>query len=173
MSGWGRGRQGVAVGALISAVATAGAVAVLTSSSSGVLGAAIYVFVVTVALMVPAAVAAQVLYGQLMIVSLLMRAEPVGVLLLLPLTAGVIVTAELLAAVAWLDTPIRKEAPQALPDAALSGLVGAGVFGAVAVVGGLPGPTGLGAVALAAGACVVLAGVMLRDGGVGGARRPR
>jgi hypothetical protein len=74
-----------------------------------------------------------------------------------PLLAGVILTAELLAAVSRLDASFRYHWKQDLRGAALAAGTGAVVFSAVIAFGSLRGPTGLLSVAIASAACVVLA----------------
>jgi peptidoglycan/LPS O-acetylase OafA/YrhL len=74
-----------------------------------------------------------------------------------------VATAELLAGAARLNMPIERDGREDLRRAGLAAVAGAGVFGAVALVGTLPGPTGLVAVALASGACIVLALLLVRS----------
>jgi hypothetical protein len=119
-------------------------------------GAAVYVAVTVLALFSPAAVTVQVIVGQLLVATLLLGG-PRDPLLLVPVVAGIVVTAELLAVVARLDTPIERDPGEVLRPAGLAAVIAGAVFGVVALVGGVPGPTGILAVVLACGACVVLA----------------
>ena len=150
---------GVALG---SAIATAGVVAALTGTTAAAIGGVLYVVLAAVAVVLPAAILGQVLYGQLMLVALLVGPAQVDLLEAVSLMAGVIVTAELLAEAAWLDTALPRESPQALPIAAHSALLGAAVFGLVLLSGAVPGPGGVVSVGLAAGSCAVVAMVVLR-----------
>jgi hypothetical protein len=79
----------------------------------------------------------------------------------------VVATAELLAVVARLDSPVERRPRGVLRRAATATLTGAGAFMVVFVAAvGLPGPSGLAAVVLASAACLVLVGLLL------GLRRP-
>ena len=115
-----------------------------------------------VALFIPAAISVQVVGGLALLGGLLLAEDGPSPLLLIPAVAGVIFTAELLTIVARMDTPIDGDSRDDLPRAGVAAVIGGGVFGAVVLVSGLPGPTGFGAVVLASGACVVLATVLVR-----------
>jgi hypothetical protein len=69
----------------------------------------------------------------------------------------VVLTAELTGVVARLAMPIERDPGDDLRVTPLLAVVGGGVFGAVVLIAALPGPSGLAATALAAGACVALA----------------
>ena len=84
--------------------------------------------------------------------------------MLVPAIAGVVATAELLAVVARLDTQLERDPGDYLSRTAVAALVGGGVFGAVGLLSGIPGPTGLVAVGLASGACVLLATMLAGKG---------
>ncbi len=164
-STWSPGRQRLAALAVLVATLTGAVGTVLDGSSSYVYGGGAYVMIAALALFFPAAITAQVIGGQVLVGSLLMGQEGFAALILVPALAGVVATAELLAIVAWLDTPLQRDPRDALPKAGLAAVIGGGVFGAVMLVSGLPGPGGLVAVGLASGACVVLATRLMRSAG--------
>lgn len=159
---WSPARWRCAVWAVLTAAAT-GTLAFVLDPSGQVLGPALYVVVATGAILVPAGVAAQVMGGQLLLGSLLVGQGGPDPLLLLPSVAGVVATAELLAVVARLDTPLARGAPDAFGRAGLAAAVGVGAFAAVVLAGDLPGPTGLLAVVLASGAVAAVAARMVGD----------
>ncbi len=76
-----------------------------------------------------------------------------------------VLTAELLGIVARLDTPLERDPTRDVQGAALATVIGGGVFAAVVLVGDLPGPTGLMAIALASGACGLLAILLVKKAG--------
>ena len=121
--------------------------------------------ITTIALLLPAGVAFQVITGQALVAGLLLAENGPASVLLVPVVAGVVVTAELLADVARLDTPLRRDLTGAAASAGRAAVVAGGVFGAVMPVGGLPGPTGVLAVVVASGACVLMAARLLSDAG--------
>lgn len=90
--------------------------------------------------------------------------EPGGSVGVLPIVGGGVATAELLAVVARLDVPIERNPGDAVRRVGLAAVIGGGVFGVVALAGGLPGPTGLVAIAVSARACIVLARLLVRVG---------
>ena len=163
MSTWSRARLRLASLAVLLATLTGAVGTVLDGSSSYVYGGGAYVMIAVLALFVPAAITVQVIAGQVLVGSLLMGLEGPTALMLVPAFAGVVATAELLAMVAWLDTPLQRDPSDALPRSGLAAVIGGGVFGAVMLVSGLPGPGGLVAVGLASGACVVLATRLVRN----------
>jgi len=119
------------------------------------------------ALRAPAWIAVQVVAGQLLAARLLLGTVGITALHVLPLVAGVIATAELLAATARMDTPVERAPGSGLRGAAFAAVLGAAVFGAVALTASLPGPSGMLAVGIASAACVVLAILLVtrRKGG--------
>ena len=160
---WSPSRRRIALAAVLAAIVTGAVGTVLAGSSDYIPGAIAYVMVTVFAAFVPPAITAQVIVGQMLVGSLLLGQDGPASLMLMPAFAGVVATTELLASVAWLDTPLRRTSSSALPGAGRAALVGGGVFGAVMLVTGLPGPGGLVAVCLAAGACIVLAGRLVKD----------
>ncbi|MGD8361189.1 MAG: hypothetical protein PVJ04_07135 [Gemmatimonadota bacterium] len=160
MNPWWLARLGLAILAVLMATVTSAVVVTLGATGVYVCGAGAYVSIAALALLSPAAIAAQVLSGQVLVGALLLRHEGPGILIAALLVGTVIVTAEILAAVARVDSPLGKHPRGALPRAGFAALVGGGVFVAVALAGGLPGPTGLLATLVTSGACVAMAGVL-------------
>lgn len=158
---WGPARKRVARIAIAMAAATAAAGAALGGSSDYIVPAVALVAVATLALRYPTWIAVQVLFGQLIAAKLLVVLDG-ATLRVLPVVAGVIATAELLAEVARLDAPAARDPRGALRSAAVAAALGAAVFIAVALAGTLSGPTGLLAIGLASAACVFLAILLVR-----------
>lgn len=154
---WSLDRVRLAVLALAAALATGAVLAVVDPEGGFGWGGLLYLGVTSLALFFPAGVAAQVVLGQILIASLLIGGEGIDLVLLLPAMAGVVATAELLAVVARLDTPVRRDAEGTLRGASAAAALGGGVFLVVGLSGAIPGPAGLLGVLLASGACVLLA----------------
>lgn len=163
MTTWWPARRRLAALGVLMAALTGAAGAVLGASDWHVYGAGAYVVIAVVALFFSGGITAQVIAGQVLAGSLLSGLDGAAALLLLPMVAGVVLTAELLAVVARLDTPLEPDPTRDLQGAALATLTGGGVFGAVVLVGHLPGPTGLTAIALASGACGLLAILLVEN----------
>lgn len=162
MSGGPGGRRKAAGLAVLAAVLTGAAAAATGASMAAVYGAGVYLALTGAVLLRPAALAAQVVVGQLLVAAVLLDPGGPPPVTLLPVVAGVVATAELLALAARLDGPFPRDAGAGLREAALATLVGSAAYGAVALLGALPGPSGLAAVALASGACLALALVLVR-----------
>lgn len=154
---WWPARRNVGALAILAAAMTGALGIVLGGSTSYLYGAGAYVLLVGLALFSPAAIVAQVVGGQVFVGSMLVGRGWVGLLLLGPAVAGIIVTAELLAAAARMDTPFDSDPRDDLPRAGFAAIIGVGVYLAVVFLGRMPGPTGLLAVLAASGACVALA----------------
>lgn len=154
--------QRIAVVAVIVAVLTAAA-AVALGGSAFAFRAFVYLAVAAIAMILPALIVVQVILGVLLVAG--MQLHPAGPtpLLLLPVVAGVIATAELLAVAARVRASFSRDAGEDLRRAWISALIGAVVFGAVALVAGFPGPGGFIAVVLASAACATVA-VLLVSG---------
>ena len=163
MSTWWPARQRLAALAVLAAALTGAFGIELGGIGWHAFSAGAYVLTTVVALIFPAAIAVQVVAGQVLLGGLLVGPDGPASLLLTPAVAGVIVSAELLAVVARMDTHLDSDPRNDLSRAGLSALIGGGVFGAVVLVSGFPGPTGLVAVALAAGACFALAILLVRN----------
>lgn len=163
MTTWRPARRRLAAIAVLTSVLTGAAGAALGLSDSHAYLAGAYVAITVVALFHPAAITGQVIGGQLLAGSVLLGQDGLARLWLVPVVASVVATAELLAIVARLDTPLEPDVGDDLRRAEHAAVIGGGVFGAVVLLGGLPGPTGLAAIALAAGACVALAILLARS----------
>ena len=124
--------------------------------------ALVYVAIVAAALVSPAVITIQVLAGLLVVASLLPGRSGIEALLLAPAIVGVVATAELLAVVARLDTPIERRPGGDLGSASVAAVVGGGVYAVVVLVAALPGPGGLLAVCLASTAFALLAMLLSR-----------
>lgn len=161
MGTWWPARRRLAALAVAIAALTAAAPA---ASGGGGLAASVYVAATVLALFYPVAITAQVIAGQALAATMLLGSDGSTALLLAPALASVVVTAELLAVVARLDTLLERDPGRDLYRVALAGLVGAGACAAVTLVGALPGPTGFVAVCLASAACAALATVLVRAG---------
>jgi hypothetical protein len=154
---WSPARQRTAAAAVLVALLTAVASGLWRTTGASVYAGVAYVAVTSLAVFVPAWIPAQVIGGQLIAGTMLLAPDGPEPLWIAPLLAGVILTAELLAAVSRLDASFRYHSKQDLRGAALAAGTGAVVFAAVIAFGSLRGPTGLLSVAIASAACVVLA----------------
>jgi hypothetical protein len=159
---WSPARIRLAALAVLTSMATAALVAALGAGRPASVG--LYVLVTVTALVLPAAVTVQVVVGQALVGQLLLGTGGADLLFAVPALAGVVAAAELLAVVARLDPPLRRGPVGALTRVGMAAAGGAAVFGVVLLMTGLPGPTGLLAVVLAAGACGVLAARMAPTG---------
>jgi hypothetical protein len=154
-SGWTPARLRLAVLAVASAAVTATLAATVGGTADYVYGAVACLASVVAALFVPAWIVGQVVVALTVAGAIVM--EGTDPLLLLPIVTTIIVTTELLAATARLDSPVVTTPRGTLRRIAFSAIAGASVFAIVALVGRLPVPAGLPAIGLAAAACVVLA----------------
>lgn len=125
-----------------------------------------YIGIVVLALFVPAAVTAQVVGGQVLAGVVLVGGAAGGLFTTALVVAGVVVTAELLAVVARLDSPVRRRPEGVLARTGTAGALAGGVFGVVVFSSGQYAVGGLIAVAVASAVCF---GVAMRM--VGGARK--
>lgn len=126
-------------------------------------GTGLYVIITFGALFFPGGIAVQVVLGQLLIGRLMLGPGAVDPLVAGVALAGVICGAELLSVVARLDTPLRRDPAGVLPRTGMAAAGGAGIFAVVLLVAGLPGPTGLLAVVVAAAACAFMAARLIRS----------
>lgn len=163
MTPWSRVRRSLAVLAFSAAVLTGLGAGTLGGGLGHALGAAAYVVVATIAVFSPAAIAIQVVGGQALATGVLLGPAGAGFVAVLPLVVGVIVTAELLGAVARLGITPGRDAKTELRRSGLAGLLGGATFGVVALLIGLGGPGGLAGLALAGGGCVLLAALLVRN----------
>lgn len=123
--------------------------------------ALLYVALVAVALLLPAAITVQVVAGQLLVVGALLGGTA-DLVSLAVVVAGVVSTAELLAVVARLDAPVERTPTGDLSRTLVAALVGAAAYAGVSLVAGVPGPRGLAAVLLASAACAVIGIALVR-----------
>lgn len=154
--------------ALIAAVLTAAAGAAYGGSVWHLYGAAAYVAVALAALSAPPLITVQVIAGQLLVASLLLRPVAPPFPVLLTMVTTVVATAELLALVARIRTSVDFGPGEEVHRVARSAVVGGVVFGLVVLLGRVPGPTGIAAIGLASAACIIIAVVLASDAG----RRP-
>lgn len=159
---WGPTRQRLAATAVLTAVLTGAAGAALGGTLWHVYGASAYVVIAAAAVFSPAAISAQVIGGQVLAGSVLVAPDRPAVLLLLPVVAGILLTAELLGVVARMAHTLGRAPSSDVRQVGAATLIGGGVFGTVALLGGLPGPAGMAGVLLAGGACVLLALLLVR-----------
>lgn len=158
---WWPARRRLATLAVGCAVLTGALVAGVGGGRDHVIHAALYSLVGVGALRVPPLVTGQLLVGLLMIAAVLLDVDVTRSLLLAPAVAGVIVTAELLAAVARLDAPIQR-VPEGVGARAIArGALGGVLFSAVRLAAGAAVPGGAVSVALASAAVVGLGVVLL------------
>jgi len=157
MKTWWPPRKALAAVAILSAIVTGSMGFLLGGAEWHAPGGAVYVLIAGLAAFTPAAVATQVIMGQVLVGSLLLGPTPTSPFLLAPMVGTIILTAELLAAVARMDTPMPKDPGDVLPRSLVAGLAGGVVFAVVVFLARLPGPAGFLGVALASAACVGLA----------------
>lgn len=162
-NGW-RVRRRIAGLAFVSALATVFAASAMGTSPTLAWLGGIYLGLTAAAIGAPTVIVAQVALGQVIAASLLVAGDGSPVLLLVPIIAGVIATAELLAITARMASPLDYRPGRDLRRAAAAVLIGAVVFTGVSAVRGAPGPTGLAAIGLASAACIGIALLLVRDG---------
>lgn len=155
-------KAGVRALALLVALVTGAGAASLGGTGTHARAAVVYVILAAAALVQPRWIVLQVIGGQLLAAALLLAPGGPDPLWLLPLMVGVTLGAELLGAAARQDSPRGRSPLPELRRAGLSAVVGGGAFGAVLMLGTLPGPPGLLAIALAVGASVAVAAVLVR-----------
>lgn len=125
--------------------------------------AGFYVVTTVLALGTPSLIIAQVVSGQALIASVLLRGVHASGWVLLPAMLSVLLSAELLGTMAHSNTPIPAADLGNSPRRAVQRAVaGTAVFGCVLGAIVAPGPSGLMAVTVAAVACVGLALVLVR-----------
>jgi hypothetical protein len=163
MTGSWAARQRVAAVAILVATTAAAAVAALGGSAWHVSGAGAYITITVLTLFFPAVLTVQVIAGQVIVASVLLGRPGPAPLLLLPVVASVVATAELLALVGRLNTPVERDPRHDLHRTGSATAIGGGAFAAVVLLGGLPGPTGLLAIAVASAASFALALMLVND----------
>lgn len=122
-----------------------------------------YVALAVLAVFIPAAITAQVLGGQVLVWLLFLVQEGAAPILAIALVATVVITAELLALVARLDTAVPREPGDALARTGRAAVLAGAVLAGAILVGAAPGPTGILAVAVGSVACLALAVRMARS----------
>lgn len=158
---WSPARRRLAALAICTAILTATGAVWIGGSESYARGAFAYILVAAFGVFAPSAITVQVIAGEILAGSLLLGpgAARLGPLALV--VAGVLATAELLALVGRLGTPLERGAREELNRAGISAVVGGLVFLVVVAVGRFPGPGGIVAVIFGAAACLVLAMLLL------------
>jgi hypothetical protein len=147
--------------ALLAATATAAIAMHLAGDSDLQWGAAAYMVAVLAAVAWPGWIPVQVVAGQVLVASVLL-ATPASLITAAGMVAGVVATAELLAAAHRLDSPAQRAGEAGMVRPLGAAAAGGAVFVAVGWMAGLPGPGGVTGVALAAVACAGLAVVLVR-----------
>lgn len=160
---WRPARQRLAAIAVLMATLTGAGAATLGASGWHIFGAGAYVVATLAAIFSPAAIIVQVIGGQLLAASVVLGRDGSPTLLLLPVIASVVATAELLAIVARSAAALDRDPGDDVRRAGVTVSIAAVVFGVVAIIGRLPGPTGILAIVLAASACLVLAVLLVGD----------
>ena len=122
-------------------------------------GGMVYLALTAGTLRRPALLVPQLLAGAGLTGLLLVGPEGIGALRALPIVVGLVATAELLATAE--RTGVEGGRP--LARAGRTALGSGGVFGLVALAAGIPGPGGLAAVAVATGACLGAAALVVRS----------
>jgi len=160
---WHPARVRVATAAVLVATVTAMLIASAPGSGPSWIGSSAYVAVTALGAVVPAAITVQVLLGQLLAAGVLVDAGARALPLLTADVCGIVATAELLATVARLDTPLARGASGVAGRTGLAELVGGTLFATVALAGRWQGPSGPGAVALSTAVCLLVGARLLRN----------
>jgi hypothetical protein len=158
---WSPDRVRYAVLGVLVATLTAAIVVGMLGPGSGLYGLA-YVGLAVLAVFFPAAVTAQVVGGQALVGLLFLVQDGAALTMAVPLVATVVVTAELLAVVALLDTAVPRGAGDALARTGRASALAGAVFAGAILLSAVPGPTGILAVGLGSMACLALAVRMAR-----------
>lgn len=145
--------------ALIAGAATALGIAVV-GGPGWALPAAAYLALVFGALRRAGLLGLQMVVGTGLVGVLLALPQGPGVLSALPLLVGHVATAEL----AGSARAVGPGGAAGVARAGRTALLSGGVFGAVALVAGLPGPGGLLAVGIASAACIGASALVVRAG---------
>ncbi len=140
---------------------------VLTSPIDATLGYGVagYSALVALAIFVPAAITPQVIAGELLAGVLWLQGGDAAAVSALLVIGAVVATAELLAEVARLDSPLGRRPSGALGRVGAAVAIACVVFALLALVGELPGVTGVVGVAVGAAVCTwVAVGFVRRSG---------
>lgn len=165
---WPRARRRTATAVILTAAIAAAYVVVLGSAPRFWVLAAGYLAAALLALTSPHAIAGQVTVGIALAWSLLPGREGVETFAIVPVILAVVITAELLALTARLGMVVPRDPGPDLRRLAIAVALATFVSVATLAIGLLPGPGGVAATAMAAGACLLLALLL-----VGGQREPR
>lgn len=158
---WWPERRRTATVAVGVAAGTAGYLFWLSGTPWWVGAGLLYLVVAAGAQISPVGVTVQVLVGQALVIRLLLEPDAPDGLFALPAMVGVIVTAELSARVARLDSPIERTEPGVMRRAVVMGVVGAGSFAVVLLVAGTVPLGGVVSIGVASAACLVLAWLLI------------
>ncbi|NNF12028.1 MAG: hypothetical protein HKN72_02315 [Gemmatimonadetes bacterium] len=146
----------------VAALTTAVVLAAPSGATLGV-GASAYLAVVALAVFVPAVITIQVVAGQVLAGVLWLPGGDAATMGALLVIGSVVVTAELLAEVARLDSPLERRPTGTPARAGMAGAIAGLVFGLLALAGALPSVTGLVGVAVGVVVCVWVAVRMVRS----------
>lgn len=148
---------------MTAAVLTALPAALLADGTGPVYAATAYMAGAMLALFNPAALFVQVIAGQALVATLLLGADPPGPLIPVLMVAAVVATAELLAMVGRMRAVRGAGQGGELRMAGSAALTAGLAFGAVLLIGALPGPSGLGAIVVTSAACALAAWLLVRQ----------
>lgn len=129
------------------------------------LGGGLYLIVAVGAAFVPAGITLQVVVGQIMVGALMLAPGGPPGWVLAVLVAGVVATAELLAAAARMDAAAARDGAGTAPRTAGAAAAATLAFALVLGVAALPGLGGLLGVLIAAAACAGVATLVAREAG--------
>lgn len=158
---WSAERLRYAILGVLVAGLTAAIVVGMLGPGSGLYGLT-YVALAVLSVFFPAAITTQVIGGQALVGLLFLVQDGTALTLTVPLVATVVVTAELLAVVARLDTPLPRGPGDALARTGRASVLAGALFAGAILISAAPGPTGILAVGLGSVACLVLAIRMAR-----------
>ena len=156
-------RRRLETGVVAAAILTALPGAMLADSAGPVYAATAYLAGTLLALFNPTALFIQVIAGQVLVGSLLFGSDPPGTLIPVLMIVAVVGTAELVAMVGRRRVVSGRGQGGELRLATTTAVTGGVVFGAVLLVGALPGPTGLAAVVITSVACGIAAFLLVRE----------
>lgn len=159
---WPRARRRVATAVVLTAAITAIYVGVLGGAPRYWVLSAGYLAAALLALTSPQAIAGQVAIGIALAWSLLPGREGTEAFVILPVIVAVVMTAELLAMAARLGMIVARDPRPDIRRLAIAVTLAALTSVATLAIGLLPGPGGLAATAIAAGACLLLALLLVR-----------
>ena len=154
---WTAGRIRLTILVLLTAALTAVAGEAAGGLAWPLRGTLAYLAAVVVALFRPGFILAQLVVGQILVVSVLLAPGGPGLGRVIPVMALVVATAEVLGLAARARVPMDLDPRAGLRRAGMAALVGGSAFAVVGSAQAIPGPSGITATALAAAGCVLLA----------------